>query len=113
MVCPHLDYAVPAWSPHLRKDIDLIEKVQRRFIRMIPGYSELSYEANLKKLNLTTLEVRRTMADLLEVLKIFKGHTRVDTDALFKFNDTSTRRLRHKLFKRRSRLDVRKYLLVL
>ena len=82
MVCPHLDYAVIAWSPHLRKDIDLIEKVQRRFTRMIPGYSELSYEANLKKLNLTTLEVRRTRDDLLEVLRIFKGDTRVTPTSL-------------------------------
>jgi ribonuclease P/MRP protein subunit RPP40 len=27
---PRLEYAVQAWRPHLQKDIDLIEGVQRR-----------------------------------------------------------------------------------
>ena len=37
IVRPHLDYCIQAWIPHLRKDIDQLEWVQRRATRMIPG----------------------------------------------------------------------------
>ena len=39
LVRPHLEFCTPAWSPHYRKDRDLIEKIQRRFTRMIPNIS--------------------------------------------------------------------------
>ena len=109
LVRPHLDYAAPAWSPHLKKDILLIEKVQRRFTRMIPGLRDLCYEARLKKLRLTTLETRRNRADVLEVFKMAKGLTNVDINSLFVLNNSDTRGHRYKLFKQYSRLDVRKF----
>ena len=36
LVPPHLEYAVQFWSPHLRRDIDKIERVQRKVTKMIP-----------------------------------------------------------------------------
>ena len=30
IVRPHLEYCIHAWTPHLRKDVDMLEKIQRR-----------------------------------------------------------------------------------
>jgi len=62
-----------AWRPYLRKDIDLLEKVQKRATRLIINDRGLPYGERLTRLGLTTLETRRLRGDLIEVFKIFKG----------------------------------------
>ena len=37
LVRPHLEYRIQFWSPHYRKDVEALERVQRRFTRMLPG----------------------------------------------------------------------------
>ena len=59
LVRPHIQYCVQAWMPHLRKDIDLLERVQRRATRVIDEFRGLTYEERLRELGLTTLETRR------------------------------------------------------
>ena len=73
LVRPHLNYCIQVWRPHLQKDKEAIEKVQRRATRMILECRGLSYENRLKKVGLTTLETRRQRADMLEVYKIMNG----------------------------------------
>jgi len=51
----------------------LIEKIQRRFTRMIPDIRHLPFEVQLSKLGLWTLENRRVRSDLVEVFKIVHG----------------------------------------
>jgi hypothetical protein len=63
-VRPILEYASPVWSPSLVKDINLVESVQRRFTKYLPGLSGKSYEDRLKDLKLDSLEKRRLLADL-------------------------------------------------
>ena len=50
LVRPYLEYCTAAWSPHYCKE--LIERVQRRFTRMIPDLKDLSYEQRLAKTNI-------------------------------------------------------------
>ena len=60
IVRPHLEYCIHAWSPYLRKDIDMLEKIlERRATKLIPGLRDLSYEERLNECGLTTLETRR------------------------------------------------------
>jgi len=73
LVRPQLEYCVQAWRPYMKKDIEKIERVQRRATKMISECSKLSYEEMLKTTGLSTLEARRTRGDLIEVFKILKG----------------------------------------
>jgi len=57
----------------LVKDIELLEKVQKRAKRMIEGCASKTFEKSLKIFGLSILECRRLRADLIEVFKIQKG----------------------------------------
>ena len=55
---------------HLQKDIEVMERVQRRYTRMIEECKNMKYEKRSKNTSLTTLETRRLRADLIEVYRI-------------------------------------------
>ena len=81
LVRPHLEYCCQAWHPYLQKDVDNIEKVQRRMIKMIPELSKLNCEERFCRTNL--LSLRRLRADLIEVFRIVKGMDNVDQYSFF------------------------------
>jgi len=72
---PLLEYNTIIWNPSLKKYIDLIENVQRKFTKRIPGLENLAYEERLGRLNLESLEIRRLRSDLVYYHKIFLGVT--------------------------------------
>jgi len=70
IVRPHLEHCIQAWRTYRKKDIDMLEWVQRRAAKLIPKLGNISYEMRLKECGLTTLETRRLRGDQIEVFKI-------------------------------------------
>ena len=92
LVRPHLDYAASVWNPHLKGDIEKIEKVQRRATKQVPMLKHQSYAERLKTLQLTTLRYRRHRGDMIETYKILTNKYDVDPTIFFSLsNNTRTR----------------------
>ena len=110
IVRPHFEYCIQSWRPYRKKDIDKLERLQRRATKMIPELRDLSYESRLLRCGLTTLETRRLRGGQIEVFKTVNGYEDVDRNMFFKLKERS--RIRgHKaaLVKEQCRLDMRKY----
>jgi len=95
LVRPHLEYCCQIWSPYYKKDIKTSQKI-------VTGIKELNYNDRLKQLGLQRLEGRRMRSDLInrkyninpEIFSQLNGYRRGQD---------------HKLFKKRFRLNVTKY----
>ena len=89
---PIVEYNNVIWSPVAKHDIELVEKVQRRFIKRLRGLRNLSYSDRLTKLGLCTLELRRLHLDLLYCYKVVFGLVNVNFDDFFALStNTNTR----------------------
>lgn len=73
LVRPHLEYASQVWSPHLSKDINMIEDVQKFALRMCGKLWDEQYEDLLHLFNLPTMAERRLYLDLCTMFKIVHG----------------------------------------
>ena len=89
LVRPILEYSSPVWSPHLKKDIATLEKVQWRASRFELGTTanDMSYEDRLKRLKWPTLEKKRTLSSFAECCKTINGLNCSNQHEFFSFAD--------------------------
>ena len=106
-VRPHLEYCIQAWHPVYKKDLDSLERVQRKATKMIRGFNNKNYYERLCSLNMFSLHYRRLRGDLIELFKIQKGLDKLEFRNMFKYNCNATRGHDFKLLKNQTRTRQR------
>ena len=70
---PVIGYALPAWQPRAKKDVNLLDRIYHRATRLVPGFRYLQYEDRLLHLGLQSLRQRSMRQDLILLNKILNN----------------------------------------
>lgn len=106
-VRPHLEYAQSVWSPHLIKQVKMIENVQIRATKLVDGLSDLDYHERLEKLELPTLKYRRARGDMIQLYRHFHIYDRSTVTPSFQPQCRSSRKHKFQLVWQRPKDGVR------
>ena len=89
----------------------MIENVQKKFAKKLPGLQSMCYQDRLKLCHLEPLETRHLHADLILMYKIINGTIHVDLRNCVSISYSTSRGNKYKLTKYHAKLDIRKYFL--
>ena len=109
LVRPSLDYCIQVWKPYMQKDVLLLEKVQKRFTKMVEGCKGIQYESRMNKLGITTIAERHTRADMIQAYKIINDKRKIFSAHFHVFSGRKGRKNSIQLFKRRCNLELRRH----
>ena len=72
-----------SWCPWTVGDKEVLERVQRRALRMVSNLRGRTYEARLEEVGMTSLEDRRVRGDMITTYRILTGKDKVDPGLFF------------------------------
>ena len=115
-VLPHLEFASPLWNPHLKREIQLLEAVQRRFTRIVYQRCKLAlpseippYPDRCAYLGLRSLESRRLESDLYTTHSILHNRLIIHPTDFYVLQPVRERRSRYGLLQERTHTAVREH----
>ena len=105
---PLMDYAVQAWSPWLKRDVELLDRIIRRATKMVRELRHLPYEQRMKSTDMLDFTRRRMKADLVLVYRILSD-SQHPLRSMFIVRKVRTRRSNSRqLVGQRTRLNCRR-----
>ncbi len=98
------------WSPHKKKEIIRLERMQRIATKLVPEILNMTYEDRLREMELPTLEQRREGAHMITLYKLVNKIDKIDKDdLLLPARSQGLRGLGRKLRKGNCLRDLKKY----